>query len=125
LLAGALSERGLERARIGYEDRLMPICVHRAIGERLPELQLVPADPFLDGLRATKTPWELKLIRAVARSVELGTRAALEEARAGWTERQLARRVAARIGVQGLSVGRSCGIVVMQNLFAQLPDAYV
>jgi Xaa-Pro dipeptidase len=101
LLAEALVERGLERARIGYEYLLMPVAVNRAIAAVLPDLELVPADAFLDALRATKTPSEIARLRAVARSAELGTRAALEDARAGWTERQLARRIAARIGDAG------------------------
>ena len=101
LLAEVLEERDLLSARIGYEDLLMPVAVHRAITQRLPDLQLVAADTFLDALRATKTPAELAILRDVARSVELGTRAAFEEARAGWTERELARCIAARIGDAG------------------------
>jgi Xaa-Pro aminopeptidase len=101
LLAEVLEERDLLSARIGYEDLLMPVAVHRAITQRLPDLQLVPADTFLDVLRATKTPAEVAILRDVARSAELGTRAAFEEARAGWTERELARCIAARIGDAG------------------------
>jgi Xaa-Pro aminopeptidase len=97
LLADALTERGLDRAEIGFEELLMPVAVHRAISQRLPELTLVPADGFLDALRATKTRWELETLREAARAAELGTRAALEEAQAGWTERRLAQHIAARI----------------------------
>jgi Xaa-Pro dipeptidase len=97
LLAEALAERGLERGEVGYEKLLMPVAVHSAITERLPELTLVAADGFLDGLRATKTPWELEILREAARASELGTRTAFADAEAGWTERQLAQRIAARI----------------------------
>jgi Xaa-Pro aminopeptidase len=97
LLAEALAQRGLEQAEIGYEALLMPVAVYAAITERLPEVTLVPADRFLDSLRATKTPWELEILREAARASELGIRAALEEAEVGWTERQLAQRIAARV----------------------------
>ena len=97
LLAGALAERGLEDARIGYEDLLMPLSVHRAIATRLPAVELVPADRLVDGLRAVKTAAELTIIRRAARCAELGTLAALQDAHAGWTERELAQRLAARI----------------------------
>jgi Xaa-Pro aminopeptidase len=101
LLGDALAERDLLRARIGYEDLLMPVCVHRAITERFPGIELVPADGFLDALRATKTSGELKIIRRVARYAERGTRTALQEARAGWTERELGQRIAACILQEG------------------------
>ena len=101
LLAEVLAEKGLEAARIGFEDLLMPISVHRAITRRLPRLSLVAADPWLDALRATKTAHELELVCEVARQAELGTHDAFREARAGWTERELAKCIAARIGDHG------------------------
>jgi Xaa-Pro aminopeptidase/Xaa-Pro dipeptidase len=101
LLADALAERGLQSARLGYEDLLMPVAVHRAIADLLPDLELVAADAFFDTLRATKTPGELDVLARIAKASELGTRQALADARAGWTERGLGSRIATRIGEHG------------------------
>src|SRR4051794_34316270 len=97
VLAGALDDRGLAAARIGYEELLMPVSVHRAISAAVPDVELVPADRFLDRVRATKTPDELVRLRAAARAAELGVRAAFGDVRAGWTEREVAARIVSRV----------------------------
>lgn len=101
LLADVLAERDLLGARIGFEDLLMPLAIHRALVAACPQAELVPADAFLDRLRATKTASELRVIRAIARATEEGTRLAFGDARAGWTERAVAARIGARITERG------------------------
>lgn len=101
VLAGALDDRGLRGRRVGYEELLMPVALHRAITDAAPTVNLVAADHFLDRLRATKTSSELRRIREVAGAAEIGTLRAFADAEAGWTERQLAAQLARRINEAG------------------------
>jgi Xaa-Pro dipeptidase len=93
LVAGFLRERGVRRARIGFEETVRHFAVE-GLKARMPGTAIVSANPVVRALRMIKTPAELALMKFAA-DVTLG---ALERThrniRAGWTAEQVEREFA-------------------------------
>jgi Xaa-Pro aminopeptidase len=70
--AALMKERGLGKARIGVEQRWMPVEVHRRLAAALPDCELVAADGLVPSIRVVKTEREQALLR---KAVEAGFRA--------------------------------------------------
>jgi Xaa-Pro dipeptidase len=80
---------GLDGKRIGVEYTTMRVLELRGI-EQSAEVQAEDATPLLASLRMVKDASELAAMREAARIVEEALRAALEQARVGMPERELA-----------------------------------
>jgi Xaa-Pro dipeptidase len=80
---------GLDGKRIGVEYTTMRVLELRGI-EQSAEVQAEDATPLLASLRMVKDASELAAMREAARIVEQALRAALEQARVGMPERELA-----------------------------------
>ena len=90
-LATGLTDAGLSHARIGIDEiGLMPGQLE-ALRERLPGANLVPAAGLFRKVRAIKTPEEIARLARVAEIAERSIKAALDVAREGASEIELAR----------------------------------
>ncbi len=63
----ALRDRGMEGARIGYEETRLPAYYLKLLRERLPRAQFVPVDDLFWRIRAVKTPEEIRRLREAFR----------------------------------------------------------
>ena len=89
-LAGKLSQMGLDRARIGWDERYTPVQVDRALRARLPHAHFVEASDVFDKLRQVKTEEEIRRLTRSAAIVERAYRAMWESLGEGMTELDLA-----------------------------------
>jgi Xaa-Pro aminopeptidase len=62
-----LRERGLEAARIGFEETRLPLYYYQYLRQELPDATFIPADNFFWQIRAVKTPEELRRLREAFR----------------------------------------------------------
>jgi Xaa-Pro aminopeptidase len=89
-IAQAASDLGLEGGRIGVEHTVMRVFELRALEEAAPGCRVEDATPVLAGMRMVKDTEELAAMRQAVRVIEEALRAALAQAKAGITERELA-----------------------------------
>ena len=114
LRRGAISRLGVDR---GALEPLAAAAIDRACE---PERQ-VDATAWALGVRAEKLPGEVELLREAARLAEAGIEAALDAAKPGVTERELAATVAATIAAGG---GEPRFLVVAAGERSALADAH-
>ena len=88
VIAGMLSDYGLERARLGTD--FIPYMVHADLTERCPGVTIDDANHIWADVTAVKHPAEVELIRESVRVADLGMRAAIEAVGPGVTEFQVA-----------------------------------
>jgi Xaa-Pro aminopeptidase len=93
LLAGTVRERGLEAARIGYEDATLPVRLFEAVRSALPRVTFVPASDLIDRLRFVKSAEELAILRAADAIADLGQEALIGHLAAGARAADLHRDV--------------------------------
>lgn len=93
LLAELTRERGLQRARIAYEDATLPVRTFEALRSALPDVTFVPASDLLDRLRFVKSPEELVILRAADAIADLGQEALIARLSAGARAADLHREV--------------------------------
>jgi Xaa-Pro dipeptidase len=90
-LVQAIKSRGLQKARIGVDEiGILPQYWDKLV-EALPEATIVRAADIFRYARAIKTPEEISRLRRSAQIADLSIQAALEVARVGATEMDLAR----------------------------------
>jgi Xaa-Pro aminopeptidase len=89
-LADALSDLGLERARVAVEMDFLPATDFATLQHRLPNLQWSAADSLFNKARQIKTPNELALLRALSSLTDHAIGTALRSARVGMSEMELA-----------------------------------
>jgi Xaa-Pro aminopeptidase len=89
-LAGKLSQLGLDRARIGWDERHTPVQVDRALREQLPHARFVEASDVFDRLRQVKTEEEIRRLAKSGAVIERAYRAMWESLEEGQTELDLA-----------------------------------
>lgn len=89
LLAGAITERGLTRGRIGIEDAKLPLAHVQAMQAAMPDVELVPASDALDRLRVALSAEELALTRAADAIADIGQERLIEQIRPGASAREL------------------------------------
>lgn len=85
-----IEEKGLRN--VGFESGAMTVDAHRRYTQELPCI-LTPAQPLLDGLRASKDPEELAMMRRAQQITDEAFKAILNFIRPGMTEREIAARL--------------------------------
>lgn len=93
-LLTALDRLGLANARIGLDEAAMRPADRQRLAQELPDTQFVDASSWAAGVRARKTSDEIELLRRSAVLAEDGISAAIDAARPGSTEKELAAVVA-------------------------------
>lgn len=86
---------------LGVEFTAMRVMELRAIEAALPGVQVVDAIPLLSDLRMVKDESELAAIEEAVRIIEVALRRAIDQIRAGMTERQLSRIITDEIMAAG------------------------
>jgi Xaa-Pro aminopeptidase len=120
-LAQVLEERGLDRGRVGFEERFWSTAFHRRVSEALPHVTLVGAEDVIDRTRSLKMPAEVALLREAARLSDDAAHAAWTRCRAGTTEHDLAIAMALEILERGaqrvahLSLGSGTNTRIVRN----------
>ncbi len=89
-LAGLLRDLGLEGAQVGTELNYLFANDYAALCQASPGTRFVAADAGLDRLRQIKTPYEIALMRRLARIADESICRALHEVSAGATEMDIA-----------------------------------
>ena len=92
----------LGSARLGIEYSFMPVEFYDLLAKSLPDATLVPCDKLFHELRMAKTDDELRIIRGAAVACERGLWEALQAAKVGWSERQLAQEITTQIVGRGV-----------------------
>lgn len=92
-IAEAVHRAGAAGGTVALDDAACPAPLRAALAAALPEVRWVDASAWLAGVRSRKLPGEVALLERAARLAEAGIVAALAVARAGLTERDLARVV--------------------------------
>ncbi len=106
--------------RVGFEATHLPVATHQRWVEAVPEVEWVPTEDLVEGLRAVKDDSELALIRrAVALTDEVLVHVA-ERIRPGMTERQVAWELEAYMRTHGAE-GVAFEIIVASGPNGALP----
>ncbi len=79
--------------RVGMEAAAIPHALWTQLAEASPEVELAPADGWVEAMRAVKTPDEIERIAAACAVADRALAALLPEIRPGVTERDLALRL--------------------------------
>ena len=88
VIAGMLSDYGLESARVGTD--FIPYMVHEDLKQRFAGLTVEDASHIWADVTAVKHPLEVELIRESVRVADLGMRAAIDAVRPGVREFEVA-----------------------------------
>ena len=102
-LAALLGELGFGSARIGLENRFLPVVYARQLAETLAGATLASADGAFDRARAVKSQVEIDILCGAARSTEKAIEETFRAARPGHTEKQVADDLTARLLKAGAS----------------------
>jgi Xaa-Pro dipeptidase len=84
-----LNKNKITQARIGIEERSLPIVLSRILSERYPGIEWVDVSDEIASLRVVKDNDEIKLIRQAAHLADIGQVAVIKHARRGMTELEL------------------------------------
>lgn len=78
MVANVIAEKGLTESTLGLVgDDILPVSMYRALTERLPDVQWVPANDIVEQLRTIKSLTEQQMLRRAADVAVVGLRAAL------------------------------------------------
>jgi Xaa-Pro dipeptidase len=97
-IAGVIRERGLARARVGVEAKVLSMQHYQEISEFLEHALFESCDDLLGRLRMVKSEDEIELLGRAALSTDAAIRAAYDEAGVGTTDKEIADSIA--IGIQ-------------------------
>jgi ectoine hydrolase len=89
-LADAITELGLNRARVGIEMAFLPAKDFATLSKSFPDLEFIAADPLFDEARQIKTAGELALLRSLSKLTDRAIGDALRSAKIGMSEMELA-----------------------------------
>ena len=107
-IAEILRDRGISTGRVGIEERVRFFIVD-GVRKEAPQLELVSATPVTAGCRMFKSPAELALMQRANDITIAAYRAAFPTMRAGMTQGELSRAIAAAIQkLGGVSDGALC-----------------
>ncbi len=120
-VAAIVTENGLAAATIGIELAAATAELRQALAAALPRVAWLDASAWIGTVRASKLPDEVDLLTRSARSVDEAIAAAVDAARVGTTERDLARIVARTMVDAGLEPRF---VVVTSGPRSALADAY-
>ena len=84
---------GVGARRVGMEADAIPHAVWEKLAEAAPDVELVPADGWVEAMRAVKTPDEIERVAAACAVADRALAALLPEIRPGVTEHDLALRL--------------------------------
>jgi Xaa-Pro aminopeptidase len=115
-LAGAATDAGLARARLGVFAGAMPAAHADALREALPAASLVPADGVWDDLVATPSDYDVEAIRATAAIADEGLRAAVEAAGDGVPEYEVCLSSLRRMSALGAEFLHGSGFSTHVNI---------
>lgn len=93
-----IEEKGLHN--VGFESGCVTVDAHHRYSQELPCI-LTPAQPLLDGLRASKDEEELAAMRRAQQITDDAFKAILSFIRPGMTEREIAARLTYELLVRG------------------------
>lgn len=93
VLADAIREKGLARARIGIELDYLSALYFIELKEALPDAELIPCVQAFEKIRSIKDENEIQLLTIAARTSLTAFEDALLETHPGDTERQFANRI--------------------------------
>jgi Xaa-Pro aminopeptidase len=99
-LATVLRDRGLERGRLGIEERFLTVAYHREL-LALTGATVVAADDLLQRVRSIKTPLEIERLTAAFLRTEEAIRAAWAASKEGDSERLVAERMTEQVRARG------------------------
>ena len=99
VVADVLQERGLAKARIGTEKKVLPVVYYEKLCDLLPEATLVAADPVFARTRAIKTDAEVEILHRAAHATEKAVLKAFQNASPGDTEKKVGDEI--RDGLYG------------------------
>lgn len=88
-VARVLKEKGLEKGRIGYEEKCCTASTFQKLTAELPDATFVPAGDMLFIARSVKEPAEIELIRKSVAIAESAIEVAKKTARPGVTEMEV------------------------------------
>ena len=90
--ASLLADRRLDRSRVGVEKQSpgMAAGSYERLREALPRAELVDASDVVSTVKVTKSPREIEYIRRAARITDAGGTAAIDAAREGGTDNDVA-----------------------------------
>ncbi|HWP60412.1 MAG TPA: Xaa-Pro peptidase family protein [Candidatus Acidoferrales bacterium] len=100
-LAELLRDLKLERSRIGIETDFIPVRDFQTLARWLPQASFVPAEHLLNRLREVKTATEIERMRRLSKLTDGAIGAALQRARAGMSEMDLAGFLTSGIFARG------------------------
>jgi Xaa-Pro aminopeptidase len=84
---------GVRARRVGMEADAIPHAVWAKLAAAAPDVELVPADGWVEAMRAVKTPDEIERVAAACAVADRALAALLPEVRPGVTEHELALRL--------------------------------
>ena len=101
MLAAVLREHGAGDGRVAIDMRFLGAQYIQELVEQLPDVELVPADPLFDSMRAIKTPVEIDVLSEAALMTDAAIAEAFQTARIGESEASIADRMIAECRVRG------------------------
>ena len=117
LVAQILRDRGAVTGRVGFDERVR-FFITDGIRAEAPQLQLVSATPVTAGCRMFKSKAELALMQRANDITIAAYRATFPSMRAGMTQSELSRSIAAAIQKLG---GQSDGALVLFGVSSAFP----
>jgi Xaa-Pro aminopeptidase len=100
-LGEALKDLKLDRAKIGIEMEFLPAKDFARLQKIVPTVEWVPADAIFHKARQVKTANELTLLRSISKLTDKAIGDALQSARIGMTELELAGHLLSRLFAGG------------------------
>ncbi len=100
-LAKAAADRGLGRARLGYEADAITAAQFAELRVSLPHAEFVPADEQMEWIRSIKTHGELTHMKHAADLTDDAIREGFDSARVGETEWDVHSRIIAGVMARG------------------------
>lgn len=84
-----LKEKGLDKARIGLDEKALTMEEWNAVVEALPGSKIVPGYPIFRMIRMVKTPEAIDILRKAAQINQTGLQAVIDSIAPGKTEREM------------------------------------
>lgn len=101
LVADALREMGALRGTVGLELRFLTAHYFAELRRLCPDARLMEVGPFLERVRARKTPLEVERLEQAALATDRAIWTAFTESRAGMAEREVGARMTSALLLGG------------------------
>ena len=102
-IADTLRDSGLEGAQVGVEKASngLPAAMYDGLVAALPKARFIDGSGIVEAVKTVKSPREIEHIRAAAKTTDAGMAAAIEAARVGATDNDLAAAASQAIVAAG------------------------